>query len=105
MKPLILLLLIVGALVGVAIVASVATQPAPQTVQCGLGDVGCNVQQSILGLLTAEVIAALFALLAALFILPKAGLKGVAIALLILVVLFLWFVGFPGAMPPLRDFL
>jgi len=69
-------------------------------VECGF-DVGCQVGQAITGIIAPYILPAI-AVLVALFILPKAGKTGVALALIVIILVVLWYVGLPPLIPPLR---
>ena len=92
------------ALAGVALGAATLT-PAPgygtSATQCNFGDVGCEVNKALFNFIAPYVLPAIIVLVA-LFILPRFGRKGAALALIIVVGVVFWYVGIPGLMPPLR---
>ncbi len=105
LKPLTLLLVLASvAVAGIALgAATLTTAPGygSTPTQCGVGDVGCEVNKALFNFIAPYVLPALIVLVA-LFILPRFGRKGAALALLIVIGVVLWYVGIPSLMPPLR---
>ena len=68
---------------------------------CDILDVGCKIVEGITGLIVPYVFP-LILLLVAIFILPKAGSKGVGLALIVIFLVILWYIGIPGLFPAIR---
>ncbi len=68
---------------------------------CEPWDVACGIQQSVVNLIV-PILIPLIVLLAAIFILPKAGRKGWLLALIVIFGELIWFGLIPG-LPALKD--
>ena len=106
LKPLTLVVILgLTVLAGVALGATtLSAAPGYSTsgaTQCGFGDVGCEASKALLNFIAPYVLPAIIVLVA-LFILPRFGRKGAALALIIVVGVGFWYIGIPGLMPPLR---
>ena len=106
LKPMTLVVVLgLTALAGVAFgAATLSTAPGYSTsgaTQCNFGDVGCEVNKALWNFIAPYVLPAIIVLVA-LFILPRFGRKGAALALIIVVGVVFWYIGIPGLMPPLR---
>ncbi len=70
---------------------------------CDPLDVACNLSQALLDIIM-PVILVIIVLLVAIFVLPKAGKKGVVLSLLIIAFIVFWYGLIPG-IPSLKSLL